>query len=353
MSNNTDNSKQREVTPMSMEVDHVENDIESNSMKLTDVINDCLEMIFDHLNVRDLFCVALASTKFTEIAKLVFKRNYGESVMIGDNRITYRRLVDFNSPDYQFLQSLNELTFIRIFGDVIQELHVVARSSSALIRHIHEYIAQFFTGRKSAVFLVIMKIHNAESNRQPMLTHKTLVQHLQNELSGQESHFAVKCGRLDDRFMTTLVDALPKQIKSLSIDCEYYGFHPSSKFNLKNLEKCSLIRRRSDLIQTRAMKMPPPFEFNRLEHLELGLSFPLTDDWRRFITQSNHLTRLKLHSPKKECLTLIEDMPHLGVLSLIFNDPWDCNDIVPLMTKISSFDLRICFNCKCSCCSAK
>ncbi|XP_055301657.1 uncharacterized protein LOC129568117 [Sitodiplosis mosellana] len=48
------------------------------STKITDVIDDCLEVIFGHLQFKDLSCAAIAHEHFRVAAGLIFGRKYGQ-----------------------------------------------------------------------------------------------------------------------------------------------------------------------------------------------------------------------------------------------------------------------------------
>lgn len=74
-----------EVSATIIDVDSNENNPESIPMKITDVIDDCLDLILSHLDMKNLFSVALANAKLAKIAKLVFKLQTQISSMADDS----------------------------------------------------------------------------------------------------------------------------------------------------------------------------------------------------------------------------------------------------------------------------
>lgn len=62
--------------------------VENESTKITDLNNDCLEVLFEYLHFDDLLNIVEASNQFYSPVCLVYKRKYAEKDLVFDRCYT-------------------------------------------------------------------------------------------------------------------------------------------------------------------------------------------------------------------------------------------------------------------------
>lgn len=94
--------------------------------KISDLSDDCLEMILKFLNHSDLLNVADVSKRFTECTKSVYKRKYGYRLIINDSLQHVSSCAPHSSETKcLFVSNLQaSLKLLRNFGELIQTLSV-------------------------------------------------------------------------------------------------------------------------------------------------------------------------------------------------------------------------------------
>lgn len=129
MSNQTPNShgakhkgKNKNRQPKRQKIDTIDGSI--TSTQLTDVNTDCLERIFNHLNLDDLLNIVHASSckQLKAAADVVFECKFRDRKFILNNP---NRLLSDGSKDYIYIKSVRKsLRLIRCFGHLITKLAV-------------------------------------------------------------------------------------------------------------------------------------------------------------------------------------------------------------------------------------
>lgn len=212
---------------------------------------------------------------------------------------------------------------MRIFGACISNLRVVIRNSSEMARQTRIYFERYCNADANLKLSILKGSERYENQNFPDFTSRQLVSHLHNELSSDKTHFAIKCTPLNDDLIDVLFTGLPPHIESLSIDFDLNIFRSSTNYVFEHVKRFSLFRN-EDQILTKAMRMPPPIDFARLEVLELRCPDILNDEWLEFISKNEHLVKLKLkratgqETPfeNDQWRKLIAAMPNLKVLEV-------------------------------------
>lgn len=117
--------------------------------KLTDVNIDCLQHIFNYLNLRDLLTIADANKSLRLAADEIFSRNYRKKTIF--LRIMFARSIDLLEISDQKIE-INDLKrslqLIRCFGHLISKLEydysidTFPKRRSEVDAYINEYCAQ-------------------------------------------------------------------------------------------------------------------------------------------------------------------------------------------------------------------
>lgn len=116
----TTSNKKLKIEPLEIdEAPAVEKGVnERDPLKITDLNMDCLEHIFGYLrdSLDDLFAVATIDDTIADAAKIVFRRTYGENVLIIEK---YEAEIDSQTID-----GLRLIEFLDIFGSNITKIHI-------------------------------------------------------------------------------------------------------------------------------------------------------------------------------------------------------------------------------------
>lgn len=96
--------------------------------QITDVNNDCLQMIFEHLLLNDLFNVAVANGNLSAAAGLAFKRNFGNQTFKFSHRSIFMLKDDpqlpSSSTEIQTTAETDHMAFLHNFGVFLKRLNV-------------------------------------------------------------------------------------------------------------------------------------------------------------------------------------------------------------------------------------
>lgn len=92
-------------------------------MRLTDVFDDCLELIFQNLSISDLFNVAVSSNCLINGVLMVFERNNGNKHFMIDP-FGIRISEDDEYLSFKTSFEWNQFSFLRLFGNSISRLLV-------------------------------------------------------------------------------------------------------------------------------------------------------------------------------------------------------------------------------------
>lgn len=114
----------------------------AHQLKLTDLIEDCLEHIFMYLDHEDLAKVADASKKLKPTAEIVFIRKYGK--------------IEFIMPmGNSSVQNVSSLLLLRCFGHLITTLALWECNyhSDRYLQHLFDYILEYCTKSLTEVLL--------------------------------------------------------------------------------------------------------------------------------------------------------------------------------------------------------
>lgn len=265
----------------------------NNSTNITKLRKECLELIFSHLKMEELFNVALTSKEFTDIAAKLFKRKYGEMTIrvhpyeIYAYKDEYRLHEQF---DIGWVSPFNEFAFLRIFGSSISTLHIVSLVGKEMMDAINSY-ASLYCSRANVTKRFIVP-HRWTPSKYASL--KTLIASTLNESS----------------------KPLPPAHESLSFLCSNQIRWQRVSFILENLKHLSLTQYEWNTLN------PPPITFINLELLEVRTFFSLERKWFQFLTRHKHLIKLNLfsherkHIEKKLLLELVVGLPRLKILIL-------------------------------------
>lgn len=118
------------------------------STKITDLFDDCLENIFERLDLVDLFNVAVANEWLRPAACLVYKRKFGKKVVCliaaSHNLSSAAESIKLDNGSY-FVTGLTVcLQYLRCFGSSIRSLRIWYRDLPwDGCERIHHYVDQF------------------------------------------------------------------------------------------------------------------------------------------------------------------------------------------------------------------
>lgn len=323
---------------MDIDLDQNGSIIELIPLNLTDVIEDCLEHIFDNLDMEDLYYVALTNKELAKIAQMVFKKKFG----------TTRFYVNFCQQFIQFtyqnefhsVSSMNVFTFVRLFGKVMSFERITFSHSSVMYPHIGDYL------KALSLEFIESKLYDCQHAFDEPDFHqfnsKELSLYLERELDPQEACFEVSPDfksdnsliiHLSNKYFIVLAARLPNHVNELSIDCDSYK--SSTNVTFEHVNKFSFFWRHKT-VESRTSKLCPSIYFTQLEDLTLSGPFALTGKWFEFITRNKNLIRLSLAAPytpestfkNEEWLNLIAALPKLKVLEFdrrLMNDEFFIN----------------------------
>lgn len=89
----------------------------NETIKITDLNDDCLESIFNHLNFDDLLNVGRSSTRLLYAVRVVFKRKFSDKVQI---KLTRDDSVPFKDVQHE----IQCQRLISVFGDFITSIRI-------------------------------------------------------------------------------------------------------------------------------------------------------------------------------------------------------------------------------------
>lgn len=266
---------------------------EFHSTKITHLLKECLELIFSHLNMEELFNMALANRRFTKIAALLFERKYGDMTIrvhpyeIYAYKDEYRLHEQF---DIGWVGPFNEFAFLRIFGGSISKLHIVSLVGKEMMDAINSYASEYCSSANVTIRFIVP--HRWTPSKYASL--KTLTH------SSSSGSF----------------ERLPPAHESLSFICTNQMFWKQSSFILEHLKHLSLTQYEWNALD------PPPITFINLELLEVRTFFSLERKWFQFLTRHKHLIKLNLFSHERKhidndlLLELVIGLPRLKILIL-------------------------------------
>lgn len=282
----------------------------SDSIKLTEIISDCLEPIFMYLSMADLYSVAVAHRNFSQTAALVLKQKYGsKKCMIDPSGV---RIFDKHTlpPNYateiESNQTYNQFTFLRLFGNSISRTRVKCDVSK--IQHIENYIAEYCF--ETSVFIESFIFLPTDIPQTEVFMGKALAKQC-FQIMGFRKLAIKHSGFIDRRFFVYLFEKRVLNLDKLSIRCKDGIFHDKIKksehFVFEDLKSFSLDSGTPYLFS----RGPPPLLFNQLDSLELKGFCRLSMDWIKFIIQNKNLTQLKLYCTPLFCYHFAWPMPEV------------------------------------------
>lgn len=253
-----------------------------------DVVEDCLDLIFNHLDALDLVRVALAHDKFYSVASRVFKRMYRKTeLIVYPSEVSF--LAEPNVEKYMtdIIKQFNQLTFLRMFGNfpsrLIIESNVNATMKEKMDHYVNEYCSESITTiQYRANFSRELAVQNYMSHTQ---AEQTL------PWNSQIKDLAIKYRNTWDIGLTSnFFNNQRFKLDTLSIAC---GRGYLAVFDWEKL-KFGKMKRFTMEISGPFPTNSPPISFESLEVLELKGESWLTKDWFEFIKQHKDLKQLKI-----------------------------------------------------------
>lgn len=294
------------------------------TIKITDIESKCLERIFRHLNLKDLFSVAMANKNFTDAAVQVFKRKFGKKQMkIDPYRIWISKHTRFMDTESEIarIETLSQLSFIRLFGKYLSKLRVVCHPGAEDI--VYDYIDQYCRRQVREVELCIYHRWNEGPVIKDHLSLAAAKKVIQRE--PQIKHLAIQhTGNWNDG--AEVFNAIQPYLEKLSIAfcrnaCSHISPLEWKPLHFPNMKRFSLNISNAVPNKSKDLGHAPPFTFAKLEVMELvGENF-FTKKWFDFIAANKNLTRLNLYTEVDERLfralwSCITTLPKLEILAV-------------------------------------
>lgn len=295
--------------------------------KLTDVVDDCLEQIFQYLDAKELFSVAVTHERFIFAAGRAFRRVYGKRMLNVDlgGVWYYEKLPGVDSQMtcrlIEFVHPFNLFTFLRIFGDNVSCLNITADVNIKTKSLIENYVAEYCS--KSVVNLHFRACISMDLITQTKVNHVEAEEMFRNdnqiEAMAIEYRDTWDIGLAGDFFNNHQL-----QLDTLSILCHrgYFALFESETLYLAKIKRFTM-----ELLD-RFPQTPPPINFGALEVLELKGRNYFPKQWLDFIKPNRNLEQLKIiidlyiidvkrdHQiiePLRECIRML---PKLQVLTI-------------------------------------
>lgn len=268
-------------------------------MKITDVIDDCLNYIFEYLKMEDLFSVAMASMQLRPIAVDVFQRQIGKmNIEVDTNEICVYKNGDHIHArcDLNKLHFFNEFTFLRIFGKSTSTLNISNHVGEGIMNVIQSYVSEFC---------------NQES----------VTMEFKLPLRRRESIY-VYLRSLKKNFIQDLSSPFPSAYERLQDICWNYHYLDGASSILERLKHLSFVQTEDYTAPGRSLMCPPTITFTNLERLEVDAKFTFGRKWFQFFMRHKQLIKLDLSSSKrkhfldKSLFELVESLPKLKILIL-------------------------------------
>lgn len=294
------------------------------TIKITDIESKCLERIFRHLNLKDLFSVAMANKNFTDAAVQAFKRKFGKKEMkIDPYRIWISKHTRFMDTESEIarIETLSQLSFIRLFGKYLSKLRVVCHPGAEDI--VHDYIDRYCRRQVREVELCIYHRWNEGPVIKDHLSLAAAKKVIQRE--PQIKHLAIQhTGNWNDG--AKVFNAIQPHLEKLSIAfyrnaCSHISPLEWKPLHFPNMKRFSLNINNAVPDKSKDLGHAPPFTFAKLEVMELvGENF-FTNKWFDFIAANKNLTRLNLYTEVDERLfralwSCITTLPKLETLAV-------------------------------------
>lgn len=253
--------------------------MDTDELKIANIPYDCLEFIFNNLNMADLFCVTLTNKNFIESAVSAFERNFGHKTFYIDPYkvcLYKNNIVISQNAELQFTQSCNQFAFLRNFGKSISKLKVVGeiRNENPIKQYFLEYCP-------NAIIDIELYIYFSWHSNLTFV-HETLC-----EIDNDTKELAIACERLND----DLFEKLPTQLEYLALRCKRgYIDDNCTSVIFDKVKKFKLIAYNAEVFE----ENPPSIDFGCLYSLEFVGFENLSDKWLDFIMKNKHLTKLTL-----------------------------------------------------------
>lgn len=120
-----------------------------STMKITDLNDDCLQIIFGFLDLRDVFSVAVSSEWLRFAAGSVFTRKFvKKSLLIDIHRRCQNKAIDtFNTAPTAFWIKVQDmktcLQFIRCFGTSITQVVISRQLNNKYSEYLDQYLSEY------------------------------------------------------------------------------------------------------------------------------------------------------------------------------------------------------------------
>lgn len=120
-----------------------------STMKITDLNDDCLQIIFGFLDLRDVFSVAVSSEWLRFAAGSVFTRKFVKrSLLIDIHRRCQNKAIDtFNTAPTAFWIKVQDmktcLQFIRCFGTSITQVVISRQLNNKYSEYLDQYLSEY------------------------------------------------------------------------------------------------------------------------------------------------------------------------------------------------------------------
>lgn len=249
----------------------------SERLKLTDLNIDCLEHVFQYLNLSELIAVADANQRLNIAANLIFMRKYSaKTVEFQGIHLSRNRRIKFEMDNFGniYIGDLRTcLTYLRCFGHLIA--HVTFRFASGRDNSAHElrvldYINEYCSESLTEIGIKSGPIGWEEQFKKPFF----------------------KIGDVNlDRCQLGAKDAINRifpRMQRLVLRrclCSHDYSSSSSATNLKSVTYFSI---------NGATLVNFPFSFGQLHSLNVGYSVQLTEEFFRFIDENSTIRCLIL-----------------------------------------------------------
>lgn len=208
---------------------HKENrsELDDNESKITDLRIDCLQKLFNDLDVGDLLNVADSNIYLKKAAEKVFAERYGSKILqLHGMQPSHKRII--SSTDTIFIKDVrSSLQLLRCFGHLVSRLEISDEYSNTFYGFAYEFIFKY-VNMYCAASLQHIKLYMIPSSK--------AFQRLKVEFSQMES-VEITCCKLNKKMMP--LDKLFPNVIELIVDFtvfEDYGVIEKRFAHLEHLE---------------------------------------------------------------------------------------------------------------------
>lgn len=260
----------------------------SEKMKITDLNIDCLESVFEYLDLQDLLNVADANKYLNIVAKCVFRRKHSNKMVhIPVVRIARDRRLKFDINSFGFIQMSDLrtiLAFLRCFGCFVSHVtfkfslniqisNNFARNYFECNQHVMLYINEYCSGTLKDIVIKNGPKDWDRNMKKPF-----------SMLQGVE---LFECGRVDAESISNI---FPQMVRFNIVNTDF------RKRKSNSMESVTKLKSVKHLSVSGANSLKLPFSFGKLRTLTVGHSVALDKHFFRMIHENPKITNLDIRT---------------------------------------------------------